>query len=172
MPKVDAVNSVSPNRAIALALLVMFAGCIGASPDDVGASDPTTELPTSTTELPTSTTQQPTDETTTDGATTDQTTEPHTGVGTSHSSNHFTVRAGAEAQNVTVTLAPNGDSDTYPLDAGTQRDLTREIHDRGHDVRVVVERGSETVFDQTIYGYESVDLTVDENDTRVSQAEV
>lgn len=157
----------SPKRGVVLVLLVVLAGCTGVSPG--GASDPTSEAPSSTTELPSSTTELPTSTT---PATTDQTTAPHTGVGTSHAPEHFSVRAGAEVPNVTVTLAPNADTETYRLDAGSQLDLTREIHNRGHEVQVVVERGNETVFDQTVYGYESYDVVVYENDTRVTMAEV
>jgi hypothetical protein len=143
---------------------VALAGCPSA-PDGTG----TTELPTSTTDQPVD--DPPTDDATTD-STTDQTTDPHTAVGTSHASSHFTVRAGAEVQNVIVTLAPSGDSDTVELEAGTQRGLTQEMHDRGHDVRVVVERGEETVFDQTVRGYQAFDLVVYENDTDVTQVAV
>ena len=139
----------SPNRAVLAVLLVVFAGCSGASPG--GATTSTTDFPTDT-------------------AT--QTTAPHTGVGTSHAPEHFHVRAGGETSNVTVTLAPNGDTETYRLDSGRQLDLTREIHDRGHDTTVVVERGNETVFDETVAGYEYYELTVYENDTNVEQAMV
>lgn len=161
MPEPGAANGMSPSRAVLLVLLVMLAGCTGVSPGD-----------TETTELPTSTTEQPVDDPTTDDETTSQTTEPHTGVGTSHAPEHFSVRAGAEVPNVTVTLAPNADTETHRLDAGRQLDLTREIHDRGHGTTVVVKRGNETVFDETIAGYEYYELTVYENETSVQQGVV
>lgn len=165
----------SPERALALALLVALAGCTGVSPGGVPA-DGTTELPSDATERPTDTTERSAavtaDGPTTASDTTDRATEPHTGVGTSHAPEHLSVRASVEVANVTVTLAPDGDSRTYRLDGGERRDLTREIHDRGHDVRVVVERGNETVFDQPVYGYESYAIVVEENDTQIRIAEV
>ena len=175
MPTLVAANSVSPKRAICLALLVVLAGCTGVSPGNGAPSGPANDATDSTTELPTGTTGRPTE--TTDDGTTERptdggTTEPHTGVGTSHAPEHFSVRAGFNAENVTVTLAPDSDSETYALDAGAQLDLTREIHERGHDVRVVVERGNETVFDQTVLGYEYYDITVYQNDTSVEHAMV
>ena len=164
MPEPGAANSMSPNRAVLLVLLVVLAGCTGVSPGGE-ANDPTTELPTRTTD-------KPIDDSTTDTRTSAGTTEPHTGVGTSHISEHFSIRAGAEVSNVTVTVAPNGSSETHRLDTGEQLDLTREIHDRGHDVTVVVERGTETVFDQTVQGYEYYEIAVYENETDVQQAVV
>jgi hypothetical protein len=140
----------SPTRIAAVALLVAVAGCAGLAPT---GSETTT--PTST---PTAT---PTETTTSD------TTEPHTGVGTSHAPEHLRVHATSGVENVSVTLAPDGDAETYDIPAGNEVSLTREIHDRGHDVRVVVERGNETVFDRAILAYESVDVTVYENDTSV-----
>lgn len=100
------------------------------------------------------------------------TAEPHTAVGTSHIDRHLTVSAHVNAGNVTVTLAPNGSSETYAVEPGDPVSLTREIHDRGHDVRVVVERDGEVVFDTTVRGYASYDVTVTENDTRVTEAMV
>jgi hypothetical protein len=148
-------------RITATALLVVVAGCTGANP----AGGDTTTAPTpDTTTVPT---------TQTDTATpTDSTTPPHTAKGTSHTATHFVVSAGANVDNVTVTLAPDGDSETYELDAADDLDLTREIHERGHDVRVVVERGDETVFDESVLGYEYYDVTVYENETNVEHAVV
>lgn len=143
-------------RIAAIALLVGLAGCTGVSPADGG----TTTAPTA------DTTTVPTTETTT------STTEPHTARGTSHTSTHFVVSASLNVGNLTVTLAPDGDSETYSLDAGDELDLTREIHERGHDVRVVVERGEETVFERSILGYEYYDVTVYENQTDVEYAVV
>ena len=173
MPEPGAANSMSPNRAVLLTLLVVLAGCTGVNPGG-DTDDATTGLPSDTTELPTGTTERPTKTTdqSTDAGTPGRTTEPHTGVGTSHAPEHFSVRAGAEVQNVTVTLAPNGDTETHHLDAGSQLDLTREIHDRGHGTTVVVERGNETVFDETIAGYEFYRLAVYENETSVQQGVV
>ncbi|WP_353633429.1 hypothetical protein ABSL23_08645 [Halobacterium sp. NMX12-1] len=144
----------SPTRIAAVALLVAVAGCAGLAPTDSETTAPTS-APTVT----------PTE-------TTSDTTEPHTGVGTSHAPEHLTVRASGGVENVTVTLAPDGDTETYDLPAGREVDLTREIHDRGHDVRVVVERGDETVFDREVLGYESFDVTVHGNDTSVDYAVV
>ncbi|MCD2202278.1 hypothetical protein [Halobacterium sp. KA-6] len=139
----------SSTRIAAVALLVAVAGCAGLAPTGSETTVPTT-APTAT----------PTE-------TTSDTTEPHTGVGTSHAPDHFSVHASAGVENVSVTLAPDGDADTYDVPAGNEVSLTREIHDRGHDVRVVVDRGNETVFDKAILAYESVDVTVYANDTNV-----
>lgn len=100
------------------------------------------------------------------------TTAPHTHRGTSHHAYHLEVRAQFDLDNVTVTLAPSGGSATYQLDAGEQRSFTHEIHNRGHGVRVVVERGDEVVFEQTIHDYEFYQVTVRENETSVTQSVV
>ena len=140
----------SPKRVLALALLVVLAGCTGAG--TTGAA-PTT-APTTT-------------------PTTDSTTAPHTAVGTSHIDDHFGVRAASDVDNVAATLAPGADDATsYTLNASERLDLTREIHDRGHGVRVVVERGDEVVFEATVRGYQSYDVTVEDNDTRVTETVV
>ncbi|GAA0266460.1 hypothetical protein [Halobacterium noricense] len=139
----------SPTRIAAVALLVAVAGCTGLAP----TGSETTVSTTAPTATPTETTSD--------------TTEPHTGVGTSHAPEHLTVHATSGVENVSVTLAPDGDAETYDVPAGNEVSLTREIHDRGHDVRVVVERGNEPVFDKAILAYESVDVTVHENDTSV-----
>ncbi|MCD2200412.1 hypothetical protein LPA44_10970 [Halobacterium sp. KA-4] len=139
----------SPTRIAAVALLVAVAGCAGLAPTSSETTAPTS-APTAT----------PTE-------TTSDTTEPHTAVGTSHAPAHLTVRASAGVENVSVTLAPAGDAETYDVPAGNEVSLTREIHDRGHDVRVVIERGNETVFDKRVLEYEYFDVTVHENDTSV-----
>ncbi|MCG1002498.1 MULTISPECIES: hypothetical protein [Halobacterium] len=144
----------SPKRVAAVALFVALAGCAGFAPTD-GTETPSATAPTST---PTETTAE--------------TTEPHTGVGTSHTSDHLTVRASAGVQNLSVTLAPDGDSATYEVPAGDELSFTREIHDRGHDVHVVVERGGEVVYEADVLGYEYHQLTVHENDTEVTMAVV
>lgn len=153
-------------RIAAIALLVALAGCTGVTGDAPGIDDPdagpTTEV---TTELTTELTTEPTTDTTTaDG------TEPHTAEGTSHIDTHLLVSAGRDVDTVTVTLGTGEEAQQYPVSGSV--DLTREIHDRGHDVPVVVERGNETVFERTVYGYESYELVVYENDTRVSVMEV
>ncbi|MGB9963612.1 hypothetical protein [Halobacterium sp. CBA1126] len=141
----------SPTRTAVVALLVALAGCAGFAPADDGETTVPTSTPTGT----------HTD------ATTSPPTEPHTAVGTSHAPEHLSVRASENVDNVTVTLAPGGDTETYDLPAYREVDLTREVHERGHDVRVVVERGNETVFDRRVLAYESFDVTVYANDTRV-----
>jgi hypothetical protein len=148
-------------RITAIALLVVVAGCTGAGPTDGG----TTTAPT------TDSTTVPTTQTAT-ATPADSTTPPHTAKGTSHTATHFVASAGANVDEVTVTLAPDGDNETYELEAADELDLTREIHERGHDVRVVVERGDETVFDQSILGYEYYDVTVYEDQTNVEYAVV
>ena len=146
----------SPRRTLLLALLVVLAGCTGAGlPGGGGDSATTTEA----------TTTDPT-ETATD------TTEPHTARGTSHAGSHLSVRALFGAGDLTVTLAPDGDAASFEVDEGAERSFAREIHDRGHDVRVVVERGDEVVFDQVVRDYQSYRLTVGENETSVTQTEV
>lgn len=152
----------SPTRIAAVVLLVAIAGCTGFGPaGGDGTTAPTTEPTTVPTTAPTA---EPT---------TSETTEPHTAVGTSHISTHLVVRASSGVENVTVTLSPGGGtSETYDVPAGDELDLTREIHDRGHDVRVVVDRGSERVFDEAVLGYEYYEVVVDENDTRVEHAVV
>lgn len=136
----------SPTRIAAVALLVAVAGCTGLAPTDgTETTVPPTEQPT---------TQQPT-------------TGLHTAEGTSHIGEHLTVRASAGIENVTVTLAPDGDAENREVAAGAEVDLTREVHDRGHDVRVVVERGGEVVFDEQVRAYEYYDVVVYENDTSV-----
>lgn len=144
----------SPKRVLALALLVVLAGCTGAGTTGDGPTTaPTTESTT----------------TTTGGSTTG----PHTAVGTSHIDDHLGVRASFGVDDVTVTLAPGtDDAASYDLDEGETLDLTREIHERGHAVRVVVERGDEVVFEATVHGYQSYDVTVDANDTRVTETVV
>ncbi|MFC3478688.1 hypothetical protein [Halobacterium litoreum] len=142
----------SPKRVVAVALLVAVAGCTG-----LGGSDTTTTVDETTVETT---------------GTTDATTEPHTAVGTSHIDRHLSVRASYGAGNVTVTLAPDGDTETYVVEEGDRLSLTREIHDRGHGVPVVVERGGEVVFNATVEDYEYYEVVVDENDTRVSSAMV
>lgn len=148
-------------RITAIALLVAVAGCTGAGPADGGTTTAPTTDPTTVPSTQTDTTTY-----------TDSTTEPHTAKGTSHTATHFVVSTGAYVDNLTVTLAPDGDSESYELDAADELDLTREIHERGHDVRVVLERGDETVFDQSILGYEYYDVTVYENQTNVEYAVV
>jgi len=141
-------------RTVLLALLVVLAGCTGVTPSD-------------------SPDQRTTDATTpVDTVTTTETTEPHTGVGTSHASSHFVMRAHAGVENVTVTLAPDGDTSTAEIEPGPEHSFTRAIHDRGHDVRVVVERDGEVVFDQTVREYEYHEVTVQENETSVTQSVV
>ncbi len=143
----------SPTRIAAVALLVAVAGCTGLAPTDgagttAPATAPTTEEPTA------------------------ETTQPHTGVGTSHAPDHLTVRAGAGVENVTVTLASDGDDGTHAVPAGREVDLTREVHDRGHDVHVVVERGGEVVYEGDVLEYEYHRVTVDQNDTDVTMSVV
>lgn len=82
------------------------------------------------------------------------------------------MRASAGVENVSVTLAPDGDAATYEVAPGSEVDLTQVIHDHGHDVRVVVERGDETVYDETVAEYEYHKVTVSENDTDVTMAVV
>ncbi|AHG05219.1 hypothetical protein HALDL1_07065 [Halobacterium sp. DL1] len=149
----------SANRVLALALLVVLAGCTGAGTiGDISTTASTTDATT-----------VPTAETTT---TTDST-GPHTAVGTSHINDHFSVLAVHDVDNVSVTLAPGRDGEqTYSLDAGDQLDLTREIHDRDHGVWVVVECGTEVIFETRIHGYQSYEVTVDANDTRVTETVV
>ncbi|CQH51477.1 uncharacterized protein HHUB_1736 [Halobacterium hubeiense] len=144
----------SPTRIADVALLVAVAGCAGLAP--TGSETAPTTAPTAT----------PTETTSSD------TTAPHTGVGTSHSPEHLTVRASAGVENATVTLAPDGDAESYEVPAGREVDLTREIHDRGHDVHVIVERGGEVVYEADVLGYEHHRVTVNENDTDVSMAVV
>jgi hypothetical protein len=139
----------SPRRTLLLVLLVALAGCTGTGMPGDGE-----------------------DGTLTTDATTADTTEPHTAQGTSHAGDHFSVRAIYGAGNVTVTLAPDGDTARFEVDDGAERSLTREIHDRGHDVRVVVERDGEVVFDQSVSGYQYYELTVYENETSVTQSVV
>jgi hypothetical protein len=136
----------SPRRTLLLALLVALAGCTG-----VGV---------------------PSGDSTTAETTADTTTEPHTAQGTSHIGSHLSVRAAHDVENVTVTLAPGGDASTFEVEPGPEHSLTREIHERGHDVRGVAARGDETVFDREIQGYQSFELTVYENDTRRTQSVV
>lgn len=150
-------------RLVVVVLLVVVAGCTGSG---VSGDDTTAEL----------TTEQTTGETT--GSSTGETTEPsagtdqHTGHGTSHAPAHLTVRAAAGLDNVTVTLSPDGDAGTYEVPGGEELELTREVHDRGHDVRVVVERGDEVVYDETVLEYEHHRIRVHENDTDVSMGMV
>jgi len=143
----------SPKRVLLVALLVAVAGCTGGGSLG-GIGDDTT--------------------TTTDAATTAPTTgdtiEPHTAHGTSHTRRHLTVRAWHDVENVTVTLAPEGDTEQFAVRAGEKRSFTGEIHERGHDVRVVVERGDETVFDRDIQSYQSFRLTIYENETSRTMA--
>lgn len=153
----------SPRRTLLLALLVVLAGCTGAGAPGGGDGTATTGT---TADATTSTT--PTTETTT----TADTTEPHTAQGTSHAGRHLSVRASYGVENVTVTLAPDGEAADFDVDAGAERSFTREIHDRGHDVQVVVERGDEVVFDQVVRDYQYYQLTVYENETSVTQSVV
>lgn len=157
MPDLRAHRVVSLNRTTALVLLVALGGCLGGPAP--GADDSTT-------------TPSATAPTTTQSTTTATTTAPHTYRGTSHNAQHLTVRAYHDLDNVTVTLAPGGDSATYQLEAGEQRSVTQEIHDRGHQVRVVVERGDEVVFERTISDYQYYRVAVQANDTSVWQSEV
>lgn len=161
----------SPTRsAAALALLVAVAGCTGLS-GDAGTTPPATEPGAGATTAPTTdpVTTDPTTASTADSATNagGDATEPHTASGTSHTSSHLGVRAAAGVENVTVTLAPNGSTATHSLESTGYVDLTHAIHARGHGVRVVVERGDETVFDQTVHGYEDWTVTAYENRTDV-----
>jgi hypothetical protein len=154
-------------RLVAIALLVVVAGCTGFSGDTTTTDDPdagpTTEL---TTEPTTALTTEPTSDTSTaDG------TEPHTAEGTSHIDTHLVVDPQTGVDNVTVTLGTGENAETYPVEAG-YLDLTREIHERGHEVPVVVVRGNETVFEQTVYGYQYYHVSISENDTSVSQTVV
>lgn len=159
----------SPTRIAAVVLLVVVAGCAGLSGDPGTTTAPTTEpttLPTtestddSTTELPTSDSMS---DSTSDST---PTTEPHTAHGTSHTSTHLVVDNRTTGENVTVTLGTGAGATTY--DVVDSADLTREVHDRGHDVEVVVERGDETVFEETVRGYEYYEVAVYENDTSTS----
>lgn len=129
----------SPKRVAAVALLVAVAGCAGLSGDPETTTAPTSE----------------------------STTEPHTAQGTSHASEHLLVSTSSGVDNVTVTLGTAGSAETYAVDGSI--DLTRAVHERGHDVRVVVERGNETVFDRTVREYQYWEVHVTENATRVSQ---
>lgn len=142
----------SPRPAVVLALLVVLAGCAGVGTPDSGGG-PTASTPTT-------------------GATATDTTEPHTARGTSHAGDHFSVRVASDVDGVTVTVAPDGNRSQFELSGGDQRSLTRLVHDRGHDVRVVVERDGAVVFDRAVRGYEYYRLTVSENDTSVSLTEV
>jgi len=144
----------APTRLAAVALFVAVAGCTGLAPTGSDTTTPTTAPATVPTE------------------TTSDTTSPHTGVGTSHAPEHLTVRASAGVENVSVTLAPDGDAASHEIPAGREVDLTQVIHDRGHDVRVVVERGDETVYDETVAEYEYHKVTVSENDTDVTMTVV
>jgi len=132
---------------------VVLAGCAGVGPPDSG-NGPTASAPT-------------TGDATTPGTTPD-TTEPHTARGTSHAGEHLDVRVSYGVEDVTVTVAPDGDRSQFELSAGDQRSVTRPIHDRGHGVRVVVERDGTVVFDETVAGYQYYRLTVSENDTSVT----
>lgn len=144
----------SPRPAVVLALLVVLAGCAGVGTPDSGGG-PTASTPT-----------------TGAAATATDTTEPHTARGTSHAGDHFSVRVASDVDGVTVTVAPDGNRSQFELSGGDQRSLTRLVHDRGHDVRVVVERDGAVVFDRAVRGYEYYRLTVSENDTSVSLTEV
>lgn len=155
----DGAPNVSAIRLVAVVLLVVAAGCTGGG---VGEDDTTAEL---TTQRPTeAATDAPSGETTDASAGGGQ----HTGQGTSHAPAHLTVRAAAELDNVTVTLSPDGDAETYEVSGGDEVELTREVHDRGHDVRVVVVRGDEVVYDETVREYEHHRIRVHENSTDVS----
>jgi hypothetical protein len=146
-------SNVSLLRTLLVALLVAVAGCSGAGVPGAGGDESTTAG-------------------TTVGTTTADTTEPHTAQGTSHAGDHLSVRAVHGAGNVTVTLAPDGDAASFQIDEGAERSFTREIHDRGHDVRVVVARDGEVVFDQSVRGYQYYQLTVYGNETSVTQTVV
>lgn len=135
----------SPMRVLVVALLVVVAGCAGSGvPGAVDGDDTTT--------------------------TTADTTEPYAADGTSHVSRHLTVRTGLDAGNVTVTLAPESDTERFAVRAGAERSFTRAIHERGHDVRVVVERDGEVVYEASVLAYQSHQVTVRENHTAVTKA--
>jgi len=81
------------------------------------------------------------------------------------------VPASCGVDNVTVALAP--DTDGAATDDLSERETsTREIHDRDHGVTVVVERGDEVVFESFVRGYQSYDVAVEANDTRVTETVV
>lgn len=131
----------SPKRVLAVALLVAAAGCAGVDvPGGVGndATAPTTAS---------------------------DTVEPHTAVGTSHVSDHLTVGAWHDAEGVTVALGPEGDAKQFAVRAGEERLFTREVHNRGHDVRVVIERDGEVVYEASVAASEHCRITVRENET-------
>lgn len=150
MPRLVEAPNMSPRRTLLLALLVALAGCTGASAP--GGGDGATTVTTT--------------------ETTTATTEPHTAQGTSHAGSHLAVRASFGVENVTVTLAPGGEASSYVVDEGAERSFTQEIHDRGHDVQVVVERDGEVVFDKVVRDYQYYQLTVRENETSVTQSVV
>lgn len=146
MPDLVERPNVSPKRALLVALLVAVAGCAGSGVPG-GVADSTTAPPT-----------------------TGETVEPHTADGTSHVSRHLTVRAWHDDGNVTVTLAPEGDTRQFAVRAGEERSFTRAVHDRGHDVRVVVERDGEVVYEAAVLAYQHHQVTVRDNETTVSKA--
>jgi ABC-type transport system substrate-binding protein len=147
----------SLRKTVVLALLVALAGCTGAGAPG-GSGGETTAGPTVTT-------------TTTTTASTSST-DPHTGRGTSHASSHLSVQATNGVENVTVTLAPDGQSASVQVEAGTERSLTEAVHECGHDVRLTVDRDGEVVFDRMVREYEYYQVTVYENETSVTHSEV
>ncbi len=78
------------------------------------------------------------------------------------------MRVASDVDGVTATVAPDGNRSQFELFGGDKHWLTQPVHDRGHDVRVVVERDGAVVFDRAVRGYEYYRLTVAENDTSVS----
>jgi hypothetical protein len=145
----------SPRPAVVLALFVVLAGCAGVGTPDSGGG-PTASTPT------TAATPAPTTTTTAD------TTEPHTARGTAQAGAHFPERVSSDVDSVTVTVAPDGNRSQFELSGGDMHWLTQSVHDRGHGVRVVVERVEAVVFDRTVWGYEYYRLAVSEMDTSVS----
>ncbi|SEW01926.1 hypothetical protein [Halobacterium jilantaiense] len=143
----------SPRRVLLVALLVAVAGCTGDGPSG-GVGDDTTTTTAAATTAPT----------------TGETIEPHTAHGTSHTSRHLTVQAWHDAENVTVTLAPEGDTEQFAVRAGEERSFTRSIHERGHGVHVVVERDGEVVYEASVLAYQYHRVTVRENETSVTKA--
>jgi len=153
----------SLRKTVVLALLVALAGCTGAGAPG-GSGGETTAGPTVTTTTTTTASTSSTPST--------SSTDPHTGRGTSHASSHLSVQAASGVENVTVTLAPDGQSASVQVEAGTERSLTEAVHERGHDVRLTVERDGEVVFDRMVREYEYYQVTVYENETSVTHSEV
>lgn len=152
--------------AVALATIIVLAGCTGGP---AAGDDPTTVKSTA----PTTTTQTDTSTLSTNVSTT----EPHTHKGTSHAGTHLTVDAVADNLTVEIRLFEGGASgepvfdETYSWDYGDEADLTATVHELDPASVEIIVNGTH-VWNGTIQEYEMYRVSVNETAASVEYSVV